>query len=93
MSEETTEINNRAILRAVERLTENVENLSERLNKFQREANAQFEAIREGIVYNNSKFDRLEAKIFETRSDVLNLRADVKDLAEETRKNNLLKKV
>lgn len=52
--------------------------LSERLESFEKNTNAQLEIIREGLVKNSAAFDRLEAK-------VLNLRADVKELSEEVR--------
>lgn len=42
-------------------------------------ADIQFQAIREGIVLNSVRFDRLEAKI-------LNLNADFTELSEEIRK-------
>jgi uncharacterized coiled-coil DUF342 family protein len=44
------------------------------------EVDAQFEAVRQGIVLNSVSFDRLKA-------EVLMLRADVKELAEEVRHN------
>lgn len=43
---------------------------------------SQFETIREGIVHNSVAYDRLQAS-------VLNLRADVKELTEEVRKDKL----
>lgn len=63
-----------------------IEFLTKRFDSFEKTANAQFEAIREGIAYNSAKFDRMEAKIFDARSDISNLRADIKDLSEEIRR-------
>ena len=47
----------------------------------------QFEAIRQGIVDNSVRFDRLDAQMFSMRSDVANLKADMKELTEEVRHN------
>lgn len=44
---------------------------------------AQFEAIRQGLVHNSSAFDRLESVVYNVRSDVSALKADIKDLTEE----------
>ena len=51
------------------------------------EHDAQFEAIRQGIVDNSVRFDRLDARMFEMRSDISNLKADMKELTEEIRHN------
>lgn len=48
---------------------------------------AQFEAIRQGIVDNSVRFDRMDARLYEIRSDISNLKADVKELTEEVRHN------
>jgi hypothetical protein len=54
--------------------------LSKKIDDYKKESEAQFEAIRLGIVHNGVSFDRLKA-------EVLLLRADVKELAEEVRQN------
>lgn len=75
--EQSTEIN--PVLKALAEL-------SERLESFEKNTNAQLEVMREDLVKNSAAFDRLEAK-------VLNLRADVKELSEEVRqirKENVL---
>jgi len=46
---------------------------------------AQFKAIREGIVHNSSRFDRLESDILGNRSAILKIRADITDFHEEIR--------
>ena len=70
---ETLEQNNFAKLETkLDLLLSKVDRNSQILNAH----NAQFEAIRRGIVDNSAAFDRMEAKI-------LLLRADVKDLTEE----------
>lgn len=60
-------------------LIKEVADIGKRLNGY----DAQFEAIRLGLVQNSAAFDRLEAVVYESRSGVSNLRADVKDLTEE----------
>ncbi len=54
--------------------------LSKKTDDHKKESDAQFEAIRQGIVYNGVSYDRLKA-------EVLLLRADVKELTEEIRHN------
>lgn len=54
-------------------------NLAKRLERFEKYTNGQLEVIREGIVLNSIRFDRLEAKI-------LNMNANLTELAEEIRK-------
>lgn len=76
MSEETTEPNLKTIL-------EEIKKLSDKVDKNQEQNDAQFEAIRQGLVQNSSAFDRLEGVVLKVGSDVANLKADVKDLTEE----------
>ncbi len=52
--------------------------LSKKIDDYKNESDAQFEAIRQGIVHNGVSYDRLKAEF-------LLLRADVKELAEEVR--------
>ncbi len=54
--------------------------LSKKIDDYKKESDTQFEAIRQGIGYNGVSYDRLKA-------EVLLLRADVKELAEEVRHN------
>ena len=96
-TEETLEIPENAILRAIENLSkkfdsleESVNNQSKRFDNVEKKfdnleqiVNTQFEVIREGIVYNSAAFDRLEAKFYDARSDIANLRSDVKQLTVE----------
>jgi chromosome segregation ATPase len=63
------------------------DNLENRFDKFEKQSNVQFEAIREGIVYNNVRFERLTAEIYEARADISKLRANVTELTEEIRQN------
>ena len=73
---------------------DNLENrfdkLESRFDKLEKFANVQFEAIREGIEYNSARYDRLEAKFFDVRSDVSNMRADIKELTQAVRKKELV---
>ncbi len=62
-----------AILQAVTELSRKIDDLEKRNN-------AQFEAIRQGIVDNNIRFDKLEGNFHL-------LRADVSTLVEEVRHN------
>ncbi len=62
-------------------------------NKFDKLENfviIQFEAVREGIKYNSARYDRLEAKFFDVRSDVSNMRADIKELIQAIRKKEFV---
>jgi predicted nucleic acid-binding Zn-ribbon protein len=84
-SEETLNLENSAVLKAIADLSTkfgNLENrfgnLENRFDTLEKTVNIQFEVIREGISYNSAKFDRLEAKIYDARSDISNLRADIK---------------
>lgn len=61
-------------------LKETVAELSGKLDKMKSEYDAQFEAIRQGIVYNDARFDRVEGNL-------LLFRADLKELIEEVRHN------
>ena len=74
-SEETLEESTQtdAVLQAIAEL-------SKKTDDYKKESDAQFEAIRQGIVHNGVSYDRLKA-------EVLLLRADVKELTEEIRHN------
>jgi predicted nucleic acid-binding Zn-ribbon protein len=83
MNEETTEqelSNKDEILKAINDLGKS---LNRRIDKLEESTNVQFEAIREGIVHNSVRFDRLESDIYKVRSDISALRADVKEMGEE----------
>jgi hypothetical protein len=51
---------------------------------------AQFDAVPEGIAYSSAKFDRPEAKFYEAISDISNMRAGIKELAQVVRKKELV---
>ncbi len=84
-SEETLNQENSAVLKAIADLSTKFGNLENRFDNLEKTVNIQFEVIREGISYNSAKFDRLEAKIYDARSDISNLRADIKEMTEEIR--------
>ena len=90
-------LENDAVLRAIAELARTVadiagkvDNLASRFDNLERFVNVQFEAVREGIEYNSARYDRLEAKFFDVRSDVSNMRADIKELSQTIRKKELV---
>lgn len=91
-SDKTTEPNTKLILEAINGLSIKIDGLEKKVdglendfNEFRKISNAQFEAIRQGISANSAAFDRLEAKFHENRTDILNFRADMKDMHEDIR--------
>ena len=66
-----------------------ISDLSGKFDAHKKETDLQFEAIRQGLVQNSAAFDRLEAVVYNSRSDVASLRADVKELSEEVRRNSI----
>lgn len=88
---------NDAVLQAIAELSKTVAELSNNFNKLENKfdkldnfVNVQFEAVREGIEYNSARYDRLEAKFFDVRSDVSNMRADIKELLMAVRKKEFV---
>jgi septal ring factor EnvC (AmiA/AmiB activator) len=86
-SDETLKQDDSPVLKAIAEL-------AQRLDKFEQNTNAQFkavdaqlEAIREGIVHSNVKFDRLAADVYEARADISKLRASLTELTEEVRQS------
>lgn len=82
-----------AILNAIENLSKRFDSLENKVDSLEgkvdsliKDNDVQFEAIRKGIVDNSAAFDRLEAKFYDSRSDISNLRADIKELTEELRR-------
>lgn len=61
--------------------------LENRFDSLEKNVNTHFEVIREGIAYNSARFDRLEAKVYDARSDISNLRADIKEMSEQIRRH------
>lgn len=74
-SEETTEQQ----FQGKDEILKAIADLSHKIDDYKKEYDLQFEAVRQGIVLNSVRFDRLEAKI-------LNLNADFTELSEEMRK-------
>ena len=88
---------NEAILQAIAELSKtvgelsnNFDNLSNKFDKLENFVTAQFDAVQEGITYNSAKADRLEAKFFDARSDIANMRADFKELTQAVRKKEFV---
>jgi chromosome segregation ATPase len=77
------------LARTVAELSNNFGSLSNRFDNLEKFVTVQFDAVREGIEYNSARYDRLEAKFFDVRSDVSNMRADIKELAQVIRKKEL----
>ena len=78
------------LVRTVAELSTDFKNLSGRFDNLEKFVTVQFEAVREGIEYNSSRYDRLEAKFFDVRSDVSNRRADIRELGQIVRKKELV---
>jgi uncharacterized coiled-coil protein SlyX len=87
--EQSTEEN--AILQAIAELSKKFENrfdaLEQRFDSLEKDSNAQFEVIREGIVFNNNRFDRLSAEVYEARADIARLRVSFSEFTEEIRQS------
>lgn len=104
-SEETKKASkNDAVLQAIAELSKTVGELSNNFNglsnrfdklesrfdNLEKFVTVQFEAVREGIEYTSARYDRLEAKFYDVRSDVSNMRADIKELTQAIRKKELV---
>ena len=63
------------------------DSLENRFDSLEKNVTTHFEVIREGISYNSARFDRLEAKVYDARSDISNLRADIKEMSEQIRRH------
>ncbi len=73
-----------------DKLEDKFDKLEDKFDKLESFVTVQFDAVQEGIAYNSAKFDRLEAKFYEARSDISNLRADIKELTQVVRKKELV---
>ncbi len=105
-SDETLKRNseNEAVLQAIAELAGTIAQLSNKFDKLENRfdklenrfdnmenfVTVQFEAVREGIEYHSARYDRLEAKFFDVRSDVSNMRADIKELIHAIRKKEFV---
>lgn len=67
-------------------LENRIGSLETRFDSLEKNVTTHFEVIREGIAYNSARFDRLEAKVYDARSDISNLRADIKEMSEQIRR-------
>ena len=75
-----------AILQAIAELSKKVGELFDKFDNLEKFVTVQFDAVQEGITYNSAKADRLEAKFFDARSDIANMRTDFKELTQAVRK-------
>ncbi len=59
--------------------------VNDRFDRLEKDVNAQFETIRQGIVHNSVAFDRLQATVYSVRANLVELTEEVrqskKDLA------------
>ena len=90
-------LKNDAVLQAVAELSKTIGELSNKFDKLENKfdnlekfVTVQFDTVQEGIAYNSAKFDRLEAKFFDARSDIANMRADLKELTQVIRKKEFV---
>jgi uncharacterized protein YoxC len=81
---------NDAVLQAIAELSRTISEIAKKVDNLEKFVTVQFDAVQEGIAYNSAKFDRLEAKFYEARSDISNMRADVKELTQAVRKKELV---
>ena len=81
---------NDAVLQAIAELSKAIGELSNKFDKLEKFVAVQFDAVQEGIIYNSAKADRLEAKFFDARSDIANMRADLKELTQAVRKKEFV---
>lgn len=81
MTDETLKQENE-VLKAIADLSKSMndrfEHLETKFDKFAEETNAQFEAIRQGILDNDIRFDHLESQIYAARSDISDIKANLK---------------
>ena len=73
-----------------DKLENSFDKLENRFDKLENFVTVQFDAVQEGIAYNSARFDRLEAKFYDARSDISNMRADIKELTQAVRKKELV---
>jgi len=72
----------------IDSLEQKFDSLEQKFDSSEKNNNAQFEAIREGIVFNNSRFDRLTAEVYESRAANAKLPAHLTELTKEVRKSH-----
>lgn len=82
-SEETLKQEDSPVLKAIAELSEKIE-------LYRKNTDAQLEAIREGIAFNSVKFDNLTAEVYEARADIAKIRASLTQLSEEVRRKALV---
>ncbi len=81
-SEETLKQHNE-ILEAIATLSSKIDGLDKRIDGLENYVHAQFEAVRQGIIDNAIRFDRLESQIYLVRSDLSSFKADMKEARRE----------
>ena len=81
---------NETVLQVATELVDNFDNLSDKFDDLEKFLSVQFKPAQEGIEYNNAKYFRLEAKFFDVRSDIANMRADLKEFTQTIRKKEFV---
>lgn len=89
MSDETLENSTLEQEATLKTVLEAIKNLELKFEKRLKSVDDQLEVIREGISFNASRFDRIEGQIHSVRSDISNLKADIRDMGEEIRREKL----
>lgn len=70
---ETTEPTNKTLLEEIRKLSGKIDPIGSKVNALESKVDshdAQFEAIRRGLIQNSAAFDRLESIVYTVRSDV-----------------------
>ena len=81
---------NEAVSQSAAELADKFDNLSDKFDDLEKFLSVQFKPVQEGIEYTSAKYHRLEAKFFDVRSDVSNMRADIKELIQAIRKKEFV---
>lgn len=78
-----------AINKLNENFSERMTRIESKIDGYKKESDAQFEAIRQGLVSNDARFDQLEALALEAKSIALVTRSQITILTEETKRNSI----
>lgn len=81
-SEETLKQHNE-ILEAIAALSSKIDDVNKIIDGLENYVHLQFEAVRQGIVDNAIRFDRIESQIYSVRTDFSNFKADIKEARRE----------
>lgn len=82
----TTEPNLNTVFEEIKKISSKIDVIEKRQDKFEEFVKIQFEAVRKGIVDTLARFDETDSKIYSVRSDISQLKADVRRLIDLDRK-------